>query len=104
MKHDARLISGALSSRLCSDTLLVLRTHATIKPTITMPSGNSFKDIGRIVVTGEEGITHKIAAPPQIDVADIANIGKTTLLFSDRELIGACVRGPHTVTNAKRAE
>lgn len=69
-----------------------------------MDRGSSFNEIGRIEVLHEYGSNHKIAAPPHTDDADITSMGITTLLFSEIELSGLCVRGPHVVTTVNRTE
>lgn len=81
-----------------------VKIHAVTNPKSTIDRGSSFSDIGRIEVLHEYGSSHKVAAPPHTDDADMTNIGITTLLFSEIELSGLCVRGPHVVTIVNRTE
>ncbi len=97
-------MSGIVNRSLLVGIAFVLSTHAITNPVDTASSGASFSDNGRTVVRVVYGSSHRTAAPPQIDVADIISIGITTLLSSFTDLNGLCVRGPHVVTSLNRTE
>lgn len=86
--HEAVFRSGLASNILDFGIIFVLSIHAATNPINTATKGIIFRYSGRTMVGVDHGRSHRTAAPPQIDVADIVSIGITTFLSSMTELRG----------------